>query len=158
MSIPIIDHMQEILTEPSQSQINLAEQLRKLNYKQTTYCYINPFGFITKNHSYCALGGIAKNLGLSNFSILISPERVRHTIESSLNMSDDEKNQIYKCPMCIEKRRLIAMIPHLNDSHKLNWKEISEKIAVLHYYKVRGKQPNRILEIVRVWYNRALNN
>lgn len=149
----------QILSEPSKAQLRLADYVRNLNFKQTAYCYINPIGFITKKHSYCALGGIAKNMGLSDLSILLYPDRVKSTIESGLKMSDSEKSQLYKCPMCKEQRKLVAMIPHLNDTHKLDWKGISNTIAELHNYKIEPKQGvNKIAQFIVVWYRRAFIN
>ena len=150
----------QILSKPSDAQLQLAGYVRNLNFKQTTYCYINPLGFISKEHSYCALGGIAKNLGLSNTVLLLHPDKVKKTIENALNMSPEEKKQLYKCPYCKEQERsLLAMIPHFNDTHKFNWKGIADKLEILHLFKVKPRpNTNKIIRVIRIWYNRALVN
>lgn len=151
--------MSQQLSEPTKAELQLAELVGKISLKQTVYCYINPFGFITKNYSYCALGGIAKNLGLPNTHILFYPERVKKIIQEKLQMSEKEQKQFYKCSKCNEKRKLLNMIPHLNDKHKMNWKEIASEIKSIHKNRLDpNKNYNTVREFVRSWIDRAFGN
>lgn len=92
--------------------------------------------------------------------ILLHPEKVKHTIENALNMSTEEKKQLYKCPYCKgQERTLLAMIPHFNDTHKFNWKGIADKLEILHLFKSKPRpKTNKVIEFAKVWYNRALVN
>ncbi len=148
-----------VISQPSKVELMLSTMVKNMNYEQSTYCYINPLGFITKKYSYCALGGIAKDMGMKNIRILLYPEEVKTTIEKGLGMSDEEKTQLYKCPLCTEKRKLLAMLPHFNDTHKLGWNAISDMIKDLHKYRIKNyEKKHSIKEFFRIWVNRAFNN
>lgn len=128
--------------EPTQK---IAEDLRNLPYKRAWLCFIFPIAAISGDQAYCALGGLARNYGMSNKSILIRPDKIKNYLKKHMNISDKEAEQSYNCPHCNEHKKLFGMLPHLNDSHFMNWKKMAETFDMLHCVK---REPRREIKLI----------
>ncbi|NIQ14807.1 MAG: hypothetical protein GTO02_10530 [Candidatus Dadabacteria bacterium] len=124
--------------EPTQK---IADDLRKLPYKRAWLCYIFPIAAFSGDQAYCALGGLARNYGMSNKRILLNPSSIKSHLKKHMNITDEESEQFYNCPHCNEHKKLFGMLPHLNDTHFMNWSKMAETFDVLHCYKREPQTP-----------------
>lgn len=132
--------------EPTQK---IADDLRNLPYKRAWLCYIFPIALFSGNQAYCALGGLARNYGMSNKKILLAPHLIKEHLKKNMNVSDEESEQFYNCPHCNEYKRLFGMLPHLNDLHNMNWKKMAETFDLLHLYKREPRNEIKLIDLIK---------
>jgi len=72
--------------------IEIADKIKDLQYEQMFGLYSSISNFYSSNKKYCALGGVAKNMGISEYDLFIKGGKFTHDfITNKLRLSQAER-------------------------------------------------------------------
>ena len=104
--------------------------------------FYNP---ITKKSKFCALGTIYHKFENSKWRLLLGSGK-HNEIKKELRGKHKIK---VKCPECGARCDFLFLIIHLNDAHKLTFKQIADRLEITKEYDKKTPLLRKIIDIAR---------
>ena len=112
--------------------IEIADSIKDLKETQIFGTYSSLTNFFSPNKKYCALGGIAKKMGMSEYDLFMKGGKHTHNfIANKFRLSEAERRQSCQCNKCELIRTTLQMITHLNDVHHVKFSEFPQAVEAL---------------------------
>jgi|SRR6185312_4710960 len=136
--------------------IEIADKIKDLQYEQMFGLYSSFSNFYSSNKKYCALGGVAKNMGISEYDLFIKGGKFTHDfITNKLRLSQAERLQTWQCNKCELVRTTLQIITHLNDVHHIKFADFPKEVQSI---KPISSPPSNDFKVFYVVIKQQLNN